>query len=93
MKQYTNEQIVEKCKEIWSEDGPDVSVEFNSDSCVIVTLKQMYEYVGYNLKHLKTLAEFFGTENINDSRYSSPGCETCDYGSSYEVSFVTEPER
>jgi hypothetical protein len=50
-----------------------------------ITIAQMYEYVPVNFDMLYRLSDFFETRKINDTRYSSRGCDTCDYGSSYEV--------
>ncbi len=45
----------------------------------------MYSYVNINFKFLKQLSEIVGSDEINDERFSMSGCETCDHGSSYEV--------
>lgn len=58
-----------------------------------LTLKKMYGYVEVRFKHLAALAAFFGTREVNDSRYANGGCETCDYGSSYEVTFHIREDR
>lgn len=50
-----------------------------------ISVKQMYNYVNVDFAFLLKLSEFFDTKEINDERYSSSGCESCDYGSSYEV--------
>ncbi len=48
-----------------------------------ITASDMYEAPSLSLKQLLSLAEFFGTKSIEDERFSSGGCETCDYGSCY----------
>lgn len=51
-----------------------------------ITITQMYEYVEFGFDELAKLSELFQTRNINiGNRYSSPGCETCDYGSRYVI--------
>ena len=94
MIKHTNEEIVKKLHEIFTLENinsPKIEVLRNDTKLVSVTISQMYEYIQYNLKQLLQMSEFFGTQNINDSRYSSPGCDTCDYGSSYEVTFDIKP--
>lgn len=50
-----------------------------------IHVKNMFEYVPLPFAILKQVSEFFETDNINEiSRHSRGGCETCDYGSSYE---------
>lgn len=53
--------------------------------------KKMYEYVSFHggistLQGYLKIAEILGCDSGDEvSRYATPGCETCDYGSSYEV--------
>lgn len=54
---------------------------------VRVRVSQMYEYVDCSFKVLMGLSKIFGTESIDIDDYSTSGCETCDYGSSYEKTF------
>lgn len=54
-------------------------------------VKQMYEYVEVNFAVLSALAELLKTKNIDTNLYHIDGCETCDYGSSYEVEFIVLP--
>lgn len=56
-----------------------------------VEVDQMYNYAPFNFAFLKKVAEFFGTENLNESRWSRDGCETCDYGSVYTVELTIQP--
>ena len=45
---------------------------------------EMYEAPQISFAMLTELSEFFGTKEIDvDNSINSPGCETCDYGSSY----------
>jgi hypothetical protein len=52
-----------------------------------ICVKKMYEFVPMNFKVLKGLGELFGTDQIDVDNWSRSGCQTCDYGSSYEVKF------
>ena len=56
-----------------------------------VKLVRMYEFVPVNGPTLFTLANIFGTKEINVNQYSTSGCETCDWGSSYEVTLDITP--
>lgn len=58
-----------------------------------IQIERMYEYVDLQFKHLMDLAEFFGTKEINETRYSSDGCETCDYGSNYEINLTIREDK
>jgi hypothetical protein len=75
----------------------DVSESFSVDvdvcepQKVVVRVHRMYEYVPVNASHLFSLANIFGTQNIEMDQYSSPGCDTCDWGSSFEVTFRVTP--
>ena len=55
-------------------------------------VEQMYEYVTINFDVLSRLAEILGTKNIDTDLFSTEGCETCDYGSSYRVEFIVREE-
>lgn len=60
---------------------------------VAVEVYQMYEYVDFALDTQIKMAEFMGSKNISPADYESySGCETCDYGSRYTVTFVIKPE-
>ena len=73
-------------------DGDDFDIEVRRDGDgYVIEMTKMYSYVRLNLSSLLTLANFFGTMNVNDSRYHSNGCETCDYGSSYKVTLTVQP--
>lgn len=48
-----------------------------------IKISQEYEYVDMNFEILFNLAEYFGTKKIDIDNWSSRGCDTCDYGSSY----------
>lgn len=73
-------------------DGDEVEIDVRrvGDEYVI-EVTRMYNYVSLKLSHLLSLANFFGTLNVNDERYHTNGCETCDYGSSYKVTLTVNP--
>jgi hypothetical protein len=55
-----------------------------------IEVSKMYSYVGFRngsvLSNYQKIATLLGVEDGDEvSRYSYGGCETCDYGSSYEV--------
>jgi hypothetical protein len=80
------DQIETKVAELWP-DADSIEVDI-SDDVINITVSQMYEYVSLSFKHLRALADYFGTDNISDDNWSSNGCETCDYGSKYTVQLV-----
>jgi hypothetical protein len=62
-----------------------------TNKSIEVKVTQMYEYVPVDFQTLNKIGEFFGTDRVNGSTGEYyDGCETCDYGSSYEVTFVIE---
>lgn len=105
MKTHTNAEIIAKCQSIWdAEQAAHYCMGWESEGCVHVdkntadevwiTVKCMYEAPPINLNVLMQLAEFFGTRNINDDeRFARPGCDTCDYGSTYGFTLIVRPER
>lgn len=100
MKTRAKEEIEKKVRELWASDKLDdflnegtLQVEIEPNK-VSITLAQMYEPPGLSFAQLMSLAEFFGTKNINDDdRFGEAGCETCDYGSSYGFTLTIRPEK
>ena len=92
MKVRTKKQIEKKVKEIWTDEGSvDTEISVKKDR-VDITLSSMYSPPGLSFANLKALSEFFETDNINDADgFASPGCDTCDYGSSYGFTLVITP--
>ena len=72
-----------------SYEKPEVTVSLH-DNVYSIHIKQMYEYVAVNFRFLSAISQYFNTDNIHDERYSRDGCETCDYGSSYEVTITVK---
>jgi hypothetical protein len=56
-----------------------------------IEVKRMYEYVTITTMMLMEMVQWFGTMGIDVvDKYSYPGCETCDYGSSYTVTLIVQ---
>ena len=58
----------------------------------VITVKSEYEYVSFSgystLMGMMKVAELLGcNEGDEVDRWKSRGCDTCDYGSEYEVSW------
>lgn len=98
MNKYTDAEIINKVQEIWHEIpdfayDPKITVT-QTDSYVRIKLEAMYSQPGLSFAHMKRLADYFGTDNINDDdRFSEDGCETCDYGSSYGFTLTIRPTK
>lgn len=98
MKKYTEQEIINKVKELWAEDDGEwskfkVEVEITK-SKVDITLSRQCDSPGLSFAHLKALSEFFETDSINDDdRFSSSGCESCDYGSKYGFTITIRPDK
>jgi len=81
--------LIEKIEIILAQSQySDLKVEIlrpGSNMVDIVTTK-MYDYVEVSFEQLTLLSELFGTRKINlGDRESWGGCETCDYGSKYQL--------
>ena len=102
MKDFTKQEIEQKVWEIWrqveDEHGWDYSLPSTVEVSAIynrveITLESMYSAPSLTYYHLKALADYFETDNINDDRFSEEGCETCDYGSSYGFTLNIRPNK
>lgn len=70
--------------ERWS--GCEIEIRKYTETEVVFGLSKMYDYPNLGFKDLMGLAELFDTMEIDDAdRDHTSGCETCDYGSNYEV--------
>ena len=59
-----------------------------------IQISTMYEYVPMNFGLLKKIADACQSEDIRVAdQYSSPGCETCDYGSNYVLNLEVKNFR
>lgn len=58
-----------------------------------IKLSKSYNYPEINFKFLKQLSEIVGSDEINDERFSMSCCETCDFGSSYEVTLTIKDHK
>ena len=83
--------IEEHFKKISSWNRPDsIEVCITGDSASIV-IARMYDFVEFDFELLEMLSKIFNTKKINvGDRYSRPGCETCDHGSSYRLNFSVD---
>ena len=88
----SKEEIERRIKAVFNpgQNYRDYTIKFDygtGNNDLTVTLQQMYEYVDVQFDHLSQLSEMLATRRIDirDKRFSS-GCETCDHGSSFELS-------
>lgn len=94
--QRTREEVEAFVHATWPDadvayDWSCVEIETVGADFVEFTVKNMYEYVDLDFAKLKAVADFFGTLDVRTDKDSHGGCETCDYGSSYEVTFRIRP--
>jgi hypothetical protein len=94
------DKIEKSVNELFNKDKYGTShrdFEFNvnviSQNEVELTVSQMYKFVDASLENLIALAELFETKNINMNNWSSNGCDTCDYGSCYSITFTITPDE
>lgn len=77
----------------WGQDDCNITLTKRGNQ-VRVCFERMYEYVEMNFKGLTWLSEYFGSVQIDVENDCSSGCDTCDWGSSYELTVViTEATR
>lgn len=80
------EKILDFIEEREEWDKPNISISFN-EKRVLISFERMYSFFEPSFALMKMLSEWFETDHINlGDHYSRPGCDTCDYGSSYKVS-------
>lgn len=88
----TKNEMEERVKAVFNpgRNYRDYTIELwftNDNRDLTIRLKQMYEYVDVQFDHLSQLSEVFATRKIDIGDKSAyGGCETCDHGSSYELS-------
>lgn len=87
----SKKEVEKKVAEIFSKGNQynhyNIEVLYDKhDNSVIIMISRMYDYFDVQFDHLAHLSELFGTRTINIGDKSAyPGCETCDFGSSYQV--------
>ena len=93
MKYPSEKEVKTFVEKLWRDDLYDHSIDVNRlGNEYHIKVRQMYNYVPLDFARLLELSQFFDTKNINDSRYHTNGCETCDYGSSYEITLYVKEE-
>jgi hypothetical protein len=90
MKKRSDQEIVNFCTILFGSDS--ISVRQDNPEIVQVEVCQEGRYVDCSLANMLALAKFMGTLHINIDEVSYEGCETCDWGSSYEKTFMIEPD-
>jgi hypothetical protein len=98
MKERTNEEIVQKLKELFKVDDEgyeiyhvEIDIQKNNGEEVYVKVHSMYRAPGLGFARLKAISEFFESDNIVDSGFGYGGCSTCDYGSKYGFYLTVKP--
>lgn len=76
----------EAIKKIWPDDAIKISI-YDSSPLVSVHISKSYSYLPLGLKELIALANIFGTDRFTVNSYSTGGCPTCDFGSTYDHTF------
>lgn len=95
MKNWTDEQIIKKCNELWPDlddynwGGKTPSIQITRDNNIIkIIVGTMYNWDGapkLTFEKKLALSEFFDTmlvEDINEFN-TDYGCETCEYGGAH----------
>lgn len=77
MNDVTDEQIIDLAQEIWP--GAECRVRRYGNIISLEAVKSNSLDLSFAI--LLKFSKLLGTENINESRYKSEGCDTCGYGS------------
>lgn len=80
----SEEEIREFIKEVFNSECDYICIR---DGKVRIEISKMYDYIDCSFAKLCEMSEFFDTKNIDVDEWSSRGCDTCDYGSSYTKMF------
>lgn len=88
-----SEETDEFIKELFPEaDTINIYVSSNREPYMSVEIESS-DSMSVGLKKLIEMSKFFETLNINESsRYKQGGCDTCDYGAVYRLTFVIKPD-
>jgi hypothetical protein len=84
-------EFIKKLEDIIGEnDSRDRSIDLQNYSPekgkLTIRISQMYDYVDVQFDQLMKLSELAQTRKINiGDKTSRGGCETCDFGSSYQI--------
>lgn len=85
MRARTEKEIRAKIQEVFDSECSTLRI---SETRVNIVISRMYDYIDCSFKNLRALADFFETDNLDVDQWSSRGCDTCDYGSSYTKEFT-----
>ena len=94
-KDVTREQVETALGEQFEDErgnNPAVEIRPIGTNGISIAVRQMYQYVEVSFAKMEAMSKLLDTKNIDLERYSREGCETCDYGSSYEVTFIAWPD-
>lgn len=89
-------ELITKLKEIFiGSPYRDIQIDLEhhdpKKGTLTIRISQMYDFVDVSFDQLSKLSELAQTRGINfGSKTSRGGCETCDYGSSYEIRLILD---
>ena len=93
-------KIAEKIGALWSEiyekpEHIDVKlVKVDGEEGIDINISRQYSHPKLTFSVLKKISDLFETERIDTyDEWSSPGCDTCDYGSSYGYTIRVLPAQ
>ena len=88
-------EVKKLAKQLWRETNwREMHVEFTKvEGGYDLKVSQMYEFVPVDFRRLSALSAFFGTREIDVNNWAQKGCDTCDHGSNYAVTFQIREEK
>lgn len=85
MKNRTNSEICNFVRKLFPGSQLNVVTKIYDDHTEVRIIKS-YSYLVLQFKHLLAFSKFFDTKDIDlENGIHIDGCDTCDYGSSYEM--------
>ena len=86
----TRKEIIDFVKNIWPNAEIDITI---SKGEYVINISKENASPEMSLITLLRLGQFFNTTNIDESTFKYEGCDTCDYGGTYELELSIKPEK
>lgn len=83
------EEKIRELIEAASEDVYELEMRVEQEGTTVkICAQDMYGFVPLTYEMMRAASEALGTAAISEERYVEGGCDTCDYGSTYEWTLI-----
>lgn len=96
MLQPTDEEIMAGLNSIFSDgffDRREINIERIDDDRMRIVVSRQYKHYPLTFDVMKRLSELLRTDHLDFDNEYSPGCDTCDYGSSCSIIVAARWDR